>query len=217
MNNRFHTLTRTLVATLALAGSLAHADGLQALEQFLRSTQGGKASFTQTVTTPGRAGEAAPRSKTSSGSFEFLRPNRFRFHYAKPFEQTIVADGKTLWLHDLDLNQVTARPQEQALGGTPAGLIASATDLKALQAYFKLSALPDRDGTQWVQAQPLGRDAQLQSMSLGFRNGQLAELDMLDSFGQRSVLRFSNFETGTAPKPEAFRFTPPAGADVIKP
>ncbi len=208
---------RLLIAALALASSLAHADGLQALEQFLRSTQSGKAAFTQTVTTPTRAGETAARSKTSSGSFEFLRPNRFRFHYAKPFEQTIVADGKTLWLHDLDLNQVTARPQEQALGGTPAGLIASATDLKTLQAYFKLSALPDRDGAQWVQALPLSREAQLQSMSLGFRNGQLAELDMLDSFGQRSVLRFSNFEANGGLKAESFRFTPPPGADVIKP
>lgn len=208
---------RLLIAALALAGSLAHADGLQALEQFLRGTQAGRAAFTQTVTTPARAGEGAARSKTSSGSFEFLRPNRFRFHYAKPFEQTIVADGKTLWLHDVDLNQVTARPQEQALGGTPAGLIASATDLKTLQAYFKLSALPDRDGAQWVQALPLNREAQLQSMSLGFRNGQLAELDMLDSFGQRSVLRFSGFEANAALKPEAFRFTPPAGADVIRP
>jgi len=208
---------RLLIAALALASSLTHADGLQALEQFLRSTQSGKAAFTQTVTTPTRAGETAARSKTSSGSFEFLRPNRFRFHYAKPFEQTIVADGKTLWLHDLDLNQVTARPQEQALGGTPAGLIASATDLKTLQAYFKLSALPDRDGAQWVQALPLSREAQLQSMSLGFRNGQLAELDMLDSFGQRSVLRFSNFEANGGLKAESFRFTPPPGADVIKP
>lgn len=216
MKIRF-TLARHLVATLALASSLAHADGLQALEQFLRGTQGGKAAFIQTVTTPARSGETAARSKASSGTFEFLRPNRFRFHYAKPFEQTIVADGKTLWLHDVDLNQVTARPQEQALGGTPAGLIASATDLRTLQTYFKLSALPDRDGAQWVQAQPLNREAQLQSMSLGFRNGQLSELDMLDSFGQRSVLRFLNFEANGALKAESFRFTPPAGADVIKP
>lgn len=206
-----------IAALLALAGPLAHADGLQALEQFLRGTQSGKAAFTQTVTTPARPGEGTARQKHSSGSFEFLRPNRFRFHYAKPFEQTIVADGKTLWLYDADLNQVTARPQADALGGTPAGLIASATDLKTLQAYFRLTALPDRDGTQWVQAQPLNRDAQLQTMSLGFRNGQLAELDMLDSFGQRSLLRFSDYEANSAVKPEAFRFTPPAGADVIRP
>lgn len=206
-----------VTALVLLASSLAHADGLQALEQFLRSTQAGRAAFTQTVTSPTRAGEATPRTKTSSGSFEFLRPNRFRFHYAKPFEQTIVADGKTLWLHDVDLNQVTARAQDDALGGTPAGLIASATDLKALQAVFRLTALPDRDGTQWVQAQPLNREAQLQSMALGFRNGQLAELDMLDSFGQRSVLRFTDFQANPPLRTDQFRFSPPTGAQVIKP
>ena len=122
----------------------AWAGGLESLESFVKTVKSGKADFTQVVTAPAKEGQAA-RSKTSSGSFEFARPSRFKFVYKKPFEQTIVADGQTLWLYDVDLNQVTARKQSAALGSTPAALIAAAPDLKALQADFALADAPDKD------------------------------------------------------------------------
>ena len=147
------------LAGLALSAATAWADGLQALEQFLRGTQQGATTFTQTVTSPLRQGETVARSKTSSGTFEFSRPDRFRFQYTKPFEQLIVADGQTLWLHDIDLNQVAARKQSEVLGNTPAAIIASAADLKALSAVFTLGNAPERDGLEWVLATPRGRDA----------------------------------------------------------
>ncbi|HEX5391044.1 MAG TPA: outer membrane lipoprotein chaperone LolA [Burkholderiaceae bacterium] len=201
---------------LTLAVSTAWADGLQALEQFLRSTQSGSTTFTQTVTSPPRQGDPVARSKTSSGTFEFSRPDRFRFQYTKPFEQLIVADGQTLWLHDIDLNQVAARKQAEVLGNTPAALIASSADLKAMLSVFTLANAPDRDGLEWVLATPRGRDAQLQSVQLGFKQGQLAALDMVDSFGQRSVLRFGDMSVNGRIAPERFRFTPPAGVDVVR-
>ena len=194
----------------------ARADGLSDLESFLRQARQGRASFTQVVSAPRRDGEAAPRSKTSSGSFEFLRPSRFRFHYLKPFEQLIVADGQTLWLYDADLNQATARRQQEVLGNTPAALIATASDLKGLSALFTLANAPDADGQQWVLATPKSRDGQLQSVRLGFRQGQLATLEMLDSFGQRSVMQFGPLDTEAGFKPGHFAFQPPAGADVLR-
>lgn len=208
-----------LAAALLLSG--AHADGLQDLERFLRDVRGGSADFTQVVTSPPRVNaDGAParaRSKTSSGRFEFQRPGRFRFDYAKPFEQTIVADGQTLWLHDPDLNQVTARRQQEALGNTPAALIASEADLKSLQAVFDLKAQPDQEGMSWVQAIPRDKDGPLQQVRVGFRAGQLAALEIADSLGQTSVLSFGQWQTGAAMSAERFRFTPPAGADVIRP
>lgn len=198
------------------AWPLAHADGMTDLEQFLRHTQQGQTTFTQVVSAPAKDGQAV-RNKTSSGTFAFSRPNRFRFQYTKPFEQTIVADGQNLWLHDVDLNQVTVRRQQDVLGNTPASLIAAAADLKAVQAAFSLSNAPDADGQQWVQAVPKGKDGQLQLVRLGFRQGQLATLEMLDSFGQRSVLRFGPLNTQGPFKPGDFAFHPPAGADVLRP
>ncbi len=140
---RMRALASCVLALAAFTVGLrdARADGLSALEDFLRNVRGGRAEFTQAVTSPGRDGQA-PRVRNSSGSFEFQRPSRFRFTYRKPFEQTIVADGQTLWVHDVDLKQVTARPQAQALGSTPAAVIAAAPDLNGLRPVFAHTALP---------------------------------------------------------------------------
>jgi outer membrane lipoprotein carrier protein len=206
-----------LALTFALAAFAvsAQAGGIESLENFVKSARSGRADFTQVVTAPAREGQAE-RSKTSTGTFEFARPDRFRFHYKKPFEQTIVADGKTLWLHDVDLNQVTARGQSQVLGATPAALIAASPDLTSLRRDFTLEAAPDRDGLQWVKATPKARDGQLQSVSAGFRGDELAVLEILDGFGQRSVMRFARMDLNVALPGTTFQFTPPAGADVVR-
>ncbi|MCU0762862.1 MAG: outer membrane lipoprotein chaperone LolA [Hydrogenophaga sp.] len=202
---------------LALASLVARADGLKDLETFLREVSSARAGFTQVVTSPKRTGETVARSKTSSGRFEFQRPNRFRFEYSKPFEQTIVADGETLWLHDVDLNQVTARKQQDVLGSTPAALIAAGTDLNQLGQLFELKPAPAQDGLEWMQAVPRVRDGQLQRVRVGFRQGQLSVLDIEDSLGQRSVITFTEWQPNVAISPDQFRFQPPAGADVIRP
>lgn len=217
MNAVVHGLAVALACALA-AGS-ASAGGLESLEAFLKTVASGRAEFTQVVTMPARDGQAA-RTKSSSGSFEFSRPNRFRFSYRKPFEQTIVADGQTLWLYDADLNQVTARKQAQALGATPAALIAAAPDLRALQAEFSLQAAPAQEGMDWVLATPKSKEGQLQSVRLGFSIGgpvaALTVLEILDSFGQRSVLRFGQVEVNPALAASTFVFKPPPGADLLR-
>lgn len=205
-------VTSFLIAACAMP---AGAGGMENLESFAKTVKSGRADFTQVVTSPARDGQNA-RSKTSSGTFEFLRPNRFKFIYRKPFEQTIVADGQTLWLYDVDLNQVTARKQAAALGATPAALIASAADVRALEAEFLLTDLPLKDDMHWVQATPKSRDGQLQSVRLGFRQEQLAVLEILDSFGQRSVLTFKTFQANVPLEANSFHFKPPAGADVVR-
>jgi outer membrane lipoprotein carrier protein len=212
-------MIKTLItaATFALASLAAQADGLKDLEKFLREVNSAQASFTQVVTSPKRAGETVARSKTSSGRFEFLRPNRFRFEYTRPFEQTIVADGQMLWLYDVDLNQVTARKQQEVLGSTPAALIAAGTDLRALSDVFELKAAPEQDGMTWMEARPRAQDGQLHSVRVGFRQGQLAALEIADGLGQRSVLTFSQWQGNAPLTPDRFRFQVPAGAAVIRP
>ena len=209
------SVKRPLGAWLAVAALSASAAGLESLETFIKTARSGRADFVQVVTAPAKDAEA-PRSKTSSGSFEFSRPNRFKFVYKKPFEQSIVADGQTLWLYDVDLNQVTARKQSQVLASTPAALIASAPELRALQTDFALIDAPAKDGIEWVLATPRARDSALQSIRVGLRGGELAVLEILDSFGQRSVLTFTRFELNPVLPVKAFEFRAPAGADVIR-
>ena len=201
-------------------GSLAHADSVDLLAHFMKHARSGRAQFTQVVTSPSRPGQVA-RAKNSSGSFEFQRPGKFRFDYRKPFVQTLVADGQTLWLHDVDLNQVTARPQTQVLGATPAALLTSASDLQALKNDFQFTPEPDRDGLKWVRATPQSPDGQIRSVMVGLRAAptgpELAVLDVQDSLGQRSLLTFTVFETNPLLPASTFLFKAPTGVDVIRP
>ena len=214
---RYLTHFPALAAAALMAWAVpAQADGLSDLEAFLKQTQQGRTTFTQVVTPPKKDGQAQARAKTSSGTFEFQRPDRFRFEYTKPFEQTIVADGQTLWLYDVDLNQASSRRQQEVLGNTPAALLAAAADLKALGKVFELTSVASQDGTNWVQAVPRQRDGQLQQVRIGFKSGQLAALDIHDSFGQRSLMTFGAIDAQPGFKAGHFRFTPPAGASIVQ-
>jgi outer membrane lipoprotein carrier protein len=194
-------------ALLCLAATAARADAVDTLREFVRDVKSGRASFTQTVTSTDGA-----RKKTSSGQFEFARPNRFRFAYSKPFEQLIVADGQKVWIYDVDLNQASSRRLAQALGATPAALLAGGS----LDAEFALAPLPARDGLEWALATPKAKDGPFQSMRVGFRGKDLAAVEITDSFGQLSLLQFSQYQANTPIVAERFRFVPPAGADVIE-
>jgi outer membrane lipoprotein carrier protein len=185
----------------------AQADAVDALKDFVRDMKSGRAQFSQTVTSPDGA-----RKKTSGGSFEFVRPNRFRFAYTQPYEQLIVGDGQKVWIFDADLNQASSRKFSQALGNTPAALLAGG----ALDKDFDLSKQPNKDGLEWVLATPKVKDSSFQAMLVGFRGKDLTTVDILDSFGQRSVLQFNGFVANPVLPNERFQFKPPPGADVIE-
>ncbi|MEO5883801.1 MAG: outer membrane lipoprotein chaperone LolA [Caldimonas sp.] len=204
-------MPRLLAAAVALFGlalsAAAAAAPVDTLREFVRDVKTGHAQFTQTVTSPDGA-----KKKASSGSFDFARPNRFRFAYAKPFEQTIVADGEKVWIYDRDLNQASSRRIGQALGATPAALLAGGS----LDKDFELANLPAKDGLEWAEATPRAKDSAFQSVRVGFKGKDLAALEIVDSFGQRSLLRFEAFAANAVVPAEAFRFTLPAGADLIE-
>lgn len=185
----------------------AAADPVELLRAFVRDVKSGQADFTQTVTSPDGA-----RRRVSSGRFEFARPNRFRFEYVRPFRQLIVADGEKVWLFDPELNQASSRRIAQALGSTPAALLAGG----ALERDFTLAPLPSEGGLDWAQALPRQADGPFRSLRVGFREGQLAAVEVVDGFGQRSLLQFTGFAANVAVPPERLRFVPPAGADVIE-
>jgi outer membrane lipoprotein carrier protein len=200
-------MKRILLSLTLLIASVAHADAVDALRDFGRDVKSGKANFTQTVTSPD-----GKRKKVSSGSFEFQRPNQFRFTYAKPFEQVIVADGQKVWIYDADLNQASSRKLADALGATPAALLAGAN----LERDFTLKAQPSDGGLDWVQAVPKQAESTIQSLKLGFKGKELAAMEIVDGFGQRSRLDFSAVQANVPVAAERFQFKLPAGADLIE-
>ncbi len=203
------TLLRSGLAAclLTLAAGAAQADAVDTLRSFVRDVKTGRADFTQTVTSPDGA-----KKKTSTGRFEFARPNRFRFEYVKPFEQLIVGDGRKVWIHDPDLQQASSRRLDLALGATPAALLAGGS----LERDFDLAALPERDGLAWAEARPKAKEGAFQSLRVGFRGTALAAVEVVDGFGQKSLLQFSGWQANARVDPAAFVFTPPPGTDVVE-
>ncbi len=195
------------LGALTLVPMAAHADAVDALKAFVQQVKTGRAAFTQTVTSPDGA-----KTKTSSGSFEFARPDRFRFAYTKPFEQLIVADGQKVWIYDSDLNQVSSRKFTQALGATPAALLAGGD----LNRDFDVVAEPSKDGLDWVKATPKVKDGAFESMRIGFQGKQLAAVEITDNFSQRSRLTFTQFNANIELPAERFKFVIPKGVDVLE-
>lgn len=202
-------MKKFLVSTLLMfAAAAANAQtAVDTLKEFVRDVKSGRAEFTQTVTSPDGA-----KKKTSSGKFEFSRPNRFRFTYLKPFEQVIVADGQKVWIYDADLNQASSRKFSQALGATPAALLAGGS----LEKDFDLAAQPAKDGLDWVEATPKAKDGSFKSVRVGFKGKTLSAIEVVDAFNQRSLLQFNQFVANEPIKPETFVFTVPKGADLIE-
>lgn len=206
-----------LAGLTSVVSVAAHADAVSRLQNFASQVKQGQASFTQTVTSPD-----GKKVRKSSGTLAFAKPSRFRFEYLKPMPQVIVGDGQQVWLYDPDLKQVTVRPMTEAMGATPAALLAGGS----IERDFVLKNVPAEPAVpgapaggavmEWVQALPKVKDGAFQSVKVGFKGDQLVAIEVLDGFGQRSRLDFSPFDRQTPLPAERFTFTPPSGVDVLK-
>lgn len=206
-----HAFARRLAKSLALLSLLvatnALAGGVERLQQFMTRTQTAQGEFAQRIyDNSGRV------TQESSGSFAFSRPGKFRWTYEKPYAQLIVGDGARIWIYDEDLQQVTVRKLDQALGSTPAALLAGSNE--ALKG-FELKDEGVRDGLEWVLAVPREQESNFSRIRMGFSDAGLAAMELADSFGQTTVLTFDKLRRNPTLDPALFKFTPPDGADVI--
>ena len=191
---------------LTLSGS-ALADAKTRLEAFVDGTKGLKANFTQTV-----FDQAGRKTQEASGNLFFSRPGKFRWVYQKPYAQLIVGDGNKVWIHDEDLDQVTVRKIDQALGDSPAALLAGDNNIEKL---FNLKEGGSKDGIEWLEASPKSKEGSFEKVRMGFKGNDLHAMELKDNFGQTTLLRFSNLQRNPAIGASLFRFTPPKGVDVI--
>ena len=148
----------------------------------------------------------------SRGSFALQRPGKFRWSYAKPHPQVIVGDGDRVWIHDPDLNQVTVRKLARAIGSTPAALLAGAAEIEKA---FELSEAGAREGLEWLEAKPREKEAGFERIRLGLSAEGVEAMELVDHFGQTTLLRFTNVIRNPRIDTNTFRFTPPKGADVL--
>jgi outer membrane lipoprotein carrier protein len=194
------------IAPLIATGD-AQASGVDRLNQFMTSTVTATGEFEQRVFNRDRK-----VIQQSRGTLAFARPGKFRWTYSKPYPQVIVGDGARVWVYDEDLNQVTVRKLGQALGATPAALLAGSNE--ALKA-FELKDEGARDGLEWVEAVPRDKESGFERIRLGFGFSGIERMELVDAFGQTTELRFTGLQRNPRVDPALFTFTPPKGADVV--
>jgi outer membrane lipoprotein carrier protein len=199
-------------AAIAVAAMLpVHAYAATAQEQlhaFVSSVTAATGSFTQ-ATSGGQQSQPRP---PQSGTFSFQRPGKFKWSVQKPYEQLILSDGKQVYQYDPDLAQVTVRKVDQAIGTSPAAILFGAG---SLEQSFDVSALPAKDGLDWLRAKPRTTDAGFSRVDIGFKNNQPARIELLDAFGQTTRVDLSNIVPNAKINAQDFIFTPPKGVDVV--
>jgi len=185
----------------------ASSASLERFSEFINQTLTARGEFEQKIFDRNRK-----LLQESRGVLAFSRPGKFRWTYVKPYAQLIVGDGSKVWIYDEDLKQVTVKKLDQALGSTPAALLAGNNE--AMRA-FNLSDQGTKGGLEWVEALPRDKEGNFERIRMGFGSSGLEVMELLDSFGQTTVLRFVSLQRNPRLDPGLFRFAPPKGADVI--
>ncbi len=209
--HRFSLLPVLTAAWLAAAPAAAvepEAVAPAQLRAFLAETVTLQARFSQVLL------EAdSDHAQLSEGTFYLHRPQRFRWDYASPAPQLVVADGEHLWLYDPDLEQATVRRLDDGLSSTPALLLSGDG---TLEESFRIGAAYHEDGFDWVELAPVSAAADFTGVRVGFRDGRLGSMELIDALGQTTVIRFSEVRVNLPLEAGLFQFTPPAGVDVIR-
>lgn len=196
------------ILCLLLMPLTSHAGGIDKLKEFISSTRSAQANFTQVV-----LDQSGQRIQSASGTMQFVRPGKFRWVYQKPYEQIIVGDGEKFWLYDIDLNQVTVKKLDAAIGSSPAALLSGSNEIER---SFDLKESGSQDGLDWLQAVPKGQESSFAKILMAFgAQSELVIMELSDAFGNKTVLRFSDLKRNPQLSPSLFKFVPPKGADVL--
>ncbi len=187
----------------------AHAGGVERLKEYFKSTSAMRAQFHQVV-----EDKQGSKLQEVDGAMQLLRPGRFRWDYQKPYVQQIIGDGSKIWLYDVDLNQVTVRDLSQSIGASPAALLAGNNEMEK---YFILKNISRKGDLEWAVASAKDKEGEFDKVFFGFAGDALQEIELHDSFGNRTKIVFANVERNPALNVKSFLFKPPAGADVVGP
>jgi len=199
--------TLALIWLLLLPALPAQAGaGLDRLNTFYRDVHSLRAHFDQML-----LDSDGQMVQESSGTVAIERPDRFRWDYSKPYPQLIIGDGRRLWIYDSELEQVTVKRMDKAMGNAPA-LVLSGN--RPLDEEFHIKELGRKDGLLWVQLTPKRPENDFKGVRIGFGK-YLERMDLEDNFGQVTRIHFTDFQRNPRLSPKLFHFVVPKGVDVV--
>lgn len=150
--------------------------------------------------------------KNDVGELILKRPGKFIWRYDGEGAQEFISDGKSLWMFDKDLDQVTVNALDDRLGGTPLVLLTGGVPLED---QFTVTVLGASDGIDWVELVPKDNSTDFESLFIGLDQSGLAAMELRDNLGQATQIQFSNFKPDVALDDKQFDFVAPKGVDVI--
>ena len=204
---RFPVILSLLIGAFPAGAADTGKSGTESLHRFFNEVNSFSARFKQVV-----LDERHSPIQESSGMLWIERPNKFRWDYAKPYQQQIVADGKRLWVYDVGLQQVSVRALSGGLGDTPAMLLAGKG---RLHDNFTIKPLGAQNGLEWVQLTPKRKDSGYEDIRIGFVQGKLRALEMVDGLGHVTRVTLESPRENARIESKRFDFTPPDGVDVV--
>lgn len=208
MNLSFLRSIFLLCVLLTCLSNSVSATAIDNLKLFIQQTQTVQAHFSQAL-----ADRNTRIIQRSSGIMQFERPDKFRWIYKTPYEQSIIGDGEKVWFYDHDLNQVTVRQFNIAIGSSPAALLAGSG---TIEENFELVNLGKQEDIEWLEATPKNKDSTFEFIQMGFsQQGELQFMALRDNFGQTTYLTFSELNKNPKLPDDVFRFVPPEGVDII--
>lgn len=184
------------------------ASAVERLRIFFSNTRWIYADFQQSL-----VDSKGNKVQEASGTLVMQRPGKFRWSYLKPHRQLIIADGNEITIYDEDLQQATIKSMAGLIGSTPASLLSGT---QPIDANFEIEEAVPKAGLVWVELTPKQKDSGFERIRLGFNRSDLQAMEMEDSFGQTTYLRFTNMKHNIKPASGVFIFTPPVGTDVVR-
>ncbi len=200
-------ISRLLFVLCLILSLSANATGLERIKEYFQNIQSASADFHQVVTD-----KQGHKTQDVTGVMQLQKPNKFRWDYNKPFVQQIIGDGEKIWLFDPELNQVTVRSFTKATGSSPAALLAGG---KEMERSFVIKDASRKGTLEWVLAVPKVGETGFERLFLGFKGDALMEMELHDSFGNRTAIQFINVVRNPKLSADLFKFTPPRDADVL--
>ena len=204
---RIRALTAGSLVVIAMLSWAPKVQATNDLQRFFSDVQSYTAKFSQVV-----LDESFNLLQESSGTLWIQRPDKFRWDYDIPFEQHIVGDGERIWVHDVELQQVTVRRVSGGLGATPALLLAGRGKLDE---NFSVNSLGLQGQLEWTQLIPKNKDGGYEEIRVGFENGRIRILEMIDGFGQTTRIALRDATENVEINAGKFVFEPPPGTDVV--
>ncbi len=192
---------------LPWAATAADGAATTRLDRFFDEVDTLQGRFTQAV-----VDEQGKTIQRGEGRVWLARPGRFRWEYERPYPQMILADGQRLWIYDEELEQVTVKPQRDALGAAPIALLDRRAELGD---EFDVKGVVHQDGLDWITLEPRVRDTEFVRVRMGLKGAVVRRMELLDQFGQTTRIAFSDLRLNAPIDSKVFRFHPPEGVDVL--